>query len=276
MDKAKVEVVRIQPVDTWVNWIFYQTKLLLNTQNGREQERYKLILTNEEPRFITQFNIKDDDEIILVPPETEPKRTHSFHIVDEQIVETYLSTLSDIGDKYKDFVVNSRSLNPFASCLQLVRELQTHLLVVSDFCSQRNLWSTVDKGHSHIIPVSYKEAQSFFPIDYASWEEKYANWLGQRGEKQFYIYCKSDCETLGDALSVIFPEEYPDTEDVSKRVETIFRYFPTAPKEVLTKDTKIVAFLEGKDVKESSRSLNKYLSGQSLFSILRAIIREAR
>lgn len=260
----KNNLKRIQPADTWINWlVFLKDHLMYDEREKKDRDNFQLYFTEDPPQFITQVNIKDSDEMVLVPMEGL-ENSYCFHILDKEIIEGHRSDFKTWLARSQGALTSSKILDVFITNLKTLRELQTHCLIISEFERQYTYYSG---GDEFTIITTYETAQQSFPLDYPLWSRWFENWITGDGEKLLKEYCKSDrYNNLETALCEIFNEFHKPGELFGKKS------LPAIVRENF-KDTTFKSILKNNNVDEAARELVKYISTHCVSDVLRKLVK---
>jgi DNA-binding PadR family transcriptional regulator len=254
---------RIQPIDTWITWLEFLYDLKYDETNGQDRENVKIYFTDERPEFIPQINIKDDDELVLVPLEDHSDRAHCFHIFDRKIIQNYRSVFLKREETFSEYAATSNILKLFIENARKMREMQARLLVVIEFDKQRKFWT----GSNPSLPtMSYEEAQLYFSMDWTTWDKVFTKFI-------------SDMDLLADFCSSSQRKDLWQTytsifKDVSEEKGRLgMTGIPTFVKDSLGIDI-IESYLKQDRIREAAKDLIRYLSETALTNILTSLIKE--
>lgn len=246
-------ITRIQTVDTWPSWLQWQAKLI-----EKHEATYRLYFTDQQLKFVTQLNIKDDDEVSLVTPEKSEELTYSIKINKSnndgrRAIQKHLNDFDDLQERSVR-IQHPRYLGLFGEVLCRVKHWQTFCFLAHEFHSQRRL------GIGQVRKPDYISIQKQFPWDHIHFQEFAWDTLDQR-----YSAC-GQCKdtTLASVLSILSSGTQLDADRLAKQIVTQIR-----PESHVLNAKEAAALLE-QDIEAASYRFIEYLS-RSLFTILREI-----
>lgn len=248
---------RIQPLNTWLNWLKFLRRLLVD-EEGNIRSNFQLYLMEDQPEFITQVNIKDDDEVILVPLEKGRQRTYGIHILQKEIVKGHRSDFEKWQQRCQGPLYSPKLLDVLVTNLQKLRELQTQCLVIHEIERQRKYYSGSNK---FTFLMSYDDVQEYFPLDRSLWESWLEEWFASKGKQYLKKYCRTVAHNdLSQALGKVFEDKHTLLKDQEKPVELFAKEsIPAIASDTFT-DPVLKSILKKTDVRRASREVIRYVS----------------
>lgn len=255
--RKRRNVIRVQTVDTWIGWISWLEEML-----KAYPRRFTLLFTTERLKFVPQLNIRDKEEVVVVPPEESVDIAYALRIYgkDEEATNaiqsccTRFSNLIDNSVKVR----TSAKLNRLKQSLEAVKSTQVDLLIACEFQTQNKEEKTkFDKPQ-------YRTIQQYFTLDM----KVFRKISGSKLAPKYKEFRKRKCENLGDVLHAIYPSRYSGSRkkvDSEKMAGRIVKSVPNGLG-VINPDL-IVALLEDSRIRGSALDLSRYLS-DSLFRVI--------
>lgn len=257
---------RIQPIDTWCSWLEFVRDVKFSNKPYHDRDNVKILLTPERPQFVLQMNIKDDDEIVLVPRETESNPTHGFHVFVKSLVENYRSDFFKMEQSLGAYNMTSSALKMFTENVRKIREMQTHLLVVLEFDRQSWFWSG---SRARAPALTYLEAQRYFPVDWKLWNLIFLNLVQKDG--LLASYCEhGSFRTLWDSYNFITQGGSGQASDLTQLLQ--FDDLPVYTRSSIGMDVMKYYFYKNQSIEESAKYLISYFSEKCLPAVLSKII----
>lgn len=246
-------VTRIQTVDTWPSWLEWQAKLI-----KKHEATYRLYFTDQQLKFVTQLNIKDDDEVSLVTPEQSEELTYSIRIKKSDTdgghaVQKHLNDFDSLRENSLR-IQHPRYLALFGEALCGVKHWQTFCFLAHEFHSQKKL------GIDQLKKPDYISIQRQFPWDHTHFE----GFAWDKLNQCYSAYGQCQDTTLASALIVLSGGAQLDPDKLAKQIVAQIR--PNS----LVLNAKEVAELLEQDIEAASYRFIKCLS-RSLFPILKEI-----
>ena len=270
VSKERSEYTRIQPVNTWTTWLQFLRDIKRDSVTGLDRANVKVYLIDEQPEFVPQLNIKDSNELILVPLEEDPDRAHCFHVFDSRLINNHRLDFMEREKAISGVSATSKFLDIFVENAKKLREMQSNLLVAVEYDRQCKFW-TGPSGSRSVPKMTYEEAQGYFPVDWEMWKNMFIERANARDKLGNFCSSKRkeglDHGNLETDFSLIF--ENTVDENAVLGVANIPKFFRDALGLPV-----VEMHLKRTDIRDAARDLIRHLSEAVLSKIFQSLMNE--
>jgi hypothetical protein len=260
LKNKKVKVVRIQTVDTWVRWFEWILELKKEFYSN-----FQLCFTDERLKFVPQLNLRDEDELVLVPPEESVDVACGIRIFgNNPDAKSAINAASTNFESILEWSVSLSKATHIANlinCLKVIKEIQKELMIA---CRFQALMKSNEKKFE---PEPYRYVQRYFTLDKEIYDK--TNW--NSFQDKYAEFRSSNCKNLRDLLLIVDHELCWDVNenqpyDQMGLANHIIQKIPDGGQ--VMDPNLVAAYLGNEHIRGSALRLIEYLSN-SFYYIIR-------